>query len=253
MRRKIQPSTAGEANVGMNTPRKEFSTPLMEHVIEVLETGRLSEFIGWPEGLHFEAKSEPYDLDSSLGRYELAKDISAFANTGGGCLVIGLATVKDKDRELDVVDSLSLIAPDAVEENRYVGVLGEYVYPKIAGLDVRFFPHAKENNGVVCIFVPPQNPNSRPFLICKVVDSGESLKHIVAGYVERHEGNNRPLSPQELHRRFNSGSSSTAERLGRIEDKLDILLDSAGGESSEGTLDRDLRKKRVSDILDIDE
>ena len=246
-------STTGEANVDMSAPRKEFPTPSAEDVREVLGRGALSEFIGWPEGPHFEAKSEPYDLDSSLGRYELAKDISAFANTGGGCLVIGLATVKDKGREIDVIGSLSLIAPDAVEENRYVGVLGEYVYPKIAGLDVRFFPHAKEGNGVVCIFVPPQNPNSRPFLICKVVDSGGLLKQIVAGYVERHEEHNRPLSLQELHRRFNSGSSSTAERLGRIEDKLDMLLDSAGGESSEGTLDRDLRKKRVSDILDIDE
>ena len=103
------------------------------------------------------------------------------------------------------------------------------------------------------ILVPPQNPNSRPFLICKVVDSGESLKHIVAGYVERHEGSNKSLSPQELQRRFNSGSNSTAERLGRIEDKFDMLLDSAGRPPSEGTLDRDLRKKRVSDILDSDE
>lgn len=225
----------------------------MEDVVKVLETGILSEFIGWPEGSHFEAKSEPYDLDSSLGRYELAKDISAFANTGGGCLVIGLATVKAEGREIDMVGSLSLIAPDAVEKSRYVGVLREYVYPRIAGLDVRFFPHAKENDGVVCIFVPPQSQDSRPFLICKVVDSGESLKHIVAGYVERHEGNNKSLSPQELQRRFNSGSNSTAERLGRIEDKIDMLLDPAGGTPSEGTLDRDLRKKRLSDILDSEE
>ena len=239
--------------MGMSTPRKEFSTPSTEDVRGVLGRGALSEFIGWPEGPYFEAKSEPYDLDSSSGRYELAKDISAFANTGGGCLVIGLATVRAEGREIDVVGSLSLIAPDAVEKNRYVGVLREYVYPKINGLDVIFVPHAQENDGVVGIFVPPQNPNSRPFLICKVIDSGESLKHIVAGYVERHEGNNKPLSPQELQHRFNSGSNSAAERLGRIEDKIDMLLDPTGRPPSEGTLDRDLRKKRVSDILDNDE
>ena len=61
-----------------------------EQLRALLEARRFARLIGEAEAVSLEVKQEPYDLDAAAGRYELAKDVSALANSGGGHLLVGL-------------------------------------------------------------------------------------------------------------------------------------------------------------------
>ena len=76
----------------------------------VLASGAFSEFIGRKEDLHFEAKdAKPHDLGLPSGRFELAKDVSAFANADGGYLVVGLEHERLPAEDVEQVRGLELI------------------------------------------------------------------------------------------------------------------------------------------------
>jgi hypothetical protein len=52
-------------------------------------------FLDAVETEHLEFKSEPYRLEHDLQKQELAKDVSALTNAGGGAILIGFKTTKD--------------------------------------------------------------------------------------------------------------------------------------------------------------
>ena len=209
--------------------------------------------MGLEEAVDFEAKSELYDLETPGGRYELAKDVSAFANASGGCLVIGLETVRADDKDLDIVSALKLVPGDAAKPAQYSGVIREYVYPVPAGLQIELVPHQGGPDGVLVIWVPPQHPDSGPFLICRVVEEGVELKQIIAGFVQRQGDRNAPLSREALQHRFRKGSDTVSVRLGRIEDKLDAMLDQAEGPLPGAEPDAEELKRRIAAILETEE
>ena len=85
---------------------------------EILSSRAFDRFKGLREDSYFEAKGKaPYDLDSAEGRYELAKDVTAFANNEGGHLVIGLQHRRLPNENTDEVQDLDLLPraafPDA--------------------------------------------------------------------------------------------------------------------------------------------
>jgi hypothetical protein len=64
-----------------------------ESIKTILDTRQYAALIGLDEDTWLEAKGKnPYDFATPAGRYELAKDTTAFANAEGGILLIGLAT-----------------------------------------------------------------------------------------------------------------------------------------------------------------
>jgi hypothetical protein len=217
----------------------------------IIASGALGELVGLEEAVDFEAKSELYDLDTPGGRYELAKDVSAFANASGGCLVIGLETVRAGDRDLDIVSALKPVPGDGAQPAQYSGVIREYVYPVPSDLQIEFVPHEGGPGGLLVIVVPSQHPDSGPFLICRVVEEGVDLKQIVAGFVQRQGDRNVPLSPEALQWRFRKGSDTISVRLGRIEDKLDAMLDQAEAPAPGGRPDTEELKRRIAAILEI--
>jgi predicted HTH transcriptional regulator len=222
-------------------------------VTSVLRSGVLQDLVGLEETVDFEAKSEPYDLDLPGGRYELAKDISALANAQGGYLLIGLETERATDRDLDVVCALRLLSEESVARAKYIGVAKEYIYPEVVGLRVDFLPERDGTAGVLVIHVPSQHPDSGPYLILRVVEDGVELKQIVVGYVQRQGDRNTPLSGPALQQRFRKGSDTVSVRLGRIEDRLDAVLDKEGPSSTVATPDPDQRQRRIVDILEAEE
>jgi len=60
----------------------------------ILGSYQFDSLIGLEEDTWLEAKGRnPYDFTTPAGRFELAKDVSAFANADGGILIVGLATI----------------------------------------------------------------------------------------------------------------------------------------------------------------
>jgi predicted HTH transcriptional regulator len=202
-------------------------TQSLDSIIQSAESGKFTELIGLHEDEHFEAKGKtPYDLDTAAGRYELAKDVSSFANADGGLIVIGLEHEKETDRAVDIVRGLQLIAQADFNAAQYEGIVRNNVYPTIQGIEIRWI--ADENGsglGVGVIRVPQQSPESKPFIISQVVEGGAYLKQIVVGFALRSGSDSNPLTPKQMQQNLKKGMDPLSQRLSRIEDKIDSLLE----------------------------
>lgn len=224
----------------------DHTTPLDD----VLRAGDTENLVGRLEDDNLEAKAEPYDLASPAQRCELAKDVSSFANAEGGHLLIGVSTEPDPDRATDVIDGLNLVQPEDFDEGQYQGVIKEMVYPAIAGLEVHYVAEKDGGGGIGVIFVPQQDHDRGPFLVTRVVEEGEALKENFVGYYERDGAHNRPLTAKELQLRFKTGVATTTQRLGRIEDKIDTLVERTGEPDAQGPAQNQLLAARLSQALE---
>ncbi|MCA1705159.1 MAG: ATP-binding protein, partial [Actinobacteria bacterium] len=77
-----------------------------DEVVACLDAGDDDAVLGEPETQHLDFKEQPYVLNSAKARWELAKDVAALANSGGGSLVIGVATTVPADREEEVASEI---------------------------------------------------------------------------------------------------------------------------------------------------
>lgn len=197
-----------------------------EAIAAALATGNLKLLIGMKEDLWFEAKTAAgYDLDTAHGRYELAKDVAAFANSDGGYLVIGLRTTRLVEESTDQVTQLDLQLQTALPESRYAGVIREYIRPTIVGLEVRWLGSAEAPAvGVMAIAIPRQEESRKYFLTGRVVEGTELVEQAVVGIFRRVNSGNDPLTMTQLYQLTQSGKSPMAERLSRIEARLDAAI-----------------------------
>jgi len=193
---------------------------------QILAAGDFARLIDQEEDLLLEVKSQPYDLDTADGRYELAKDIASFANSEGGYLLIGLNHSQPDNRQVDVISGLALITRDAFPVEVYEGMVGTHVYPRIEGLAVRFYERAGGGDGLGTLLVPPQDEDRKPFIVAKVVEDRDRVtKQIVVGYADRSGTSNDPLNPKRLQEILRKGQSGVSLRLTRLEQKVDELLE----------------------------
>lgn len=196
----------------------------MDQLRLIVESGQFERLLGLPEDAHLEVKSAPYDPDSVVDRFELAKDVSAFANAQGGYLLVGFSTAREPDAEIDTVRAITPLAEEEFQAKRCYGVILGYVYPPIQGLEVRWHALGAGGTGIGIVFVPRQHPDSGPFLVAKVVDDGAELKSVLVGYAERVGSSNEPLLQHKLQTAFRQGRDSNSQRLTRLEDKIDGLV-----------------------------
>ena len=148
---------------------------------QILENNAYNALIGRVEDEWLEAKGvNPYDLDSPVGRYELAKDVSAFANNSGGFIVIGVATEVNQAQQTESITAITPFPQAAFQPHRYISIVEEYIHPNIDNFRAAWVPiNQEQNQGIAIIEVPPQNQERQYFLIANVVESGGSIKQIV--------------------------------------------------------------------------
>jgi hypothetical protein len=189
----------------------------------ILASGNLTPFVGRVEDHWFDAKrSAGYNLKDRTSQIELAKDVSAFANAEGGLIVIGLEPEPAKP---DAIKALDLIPETAFDRNAISGLLGEFLYPVIEEVDIRWVEDkATKGLGVGVIQVPTLPRDDRFVLMRRVIDEGVEIKQIVFGYAVRQGAHTKVLTIEEIHRICQHGRTSVAERLYRIEGKLDQVL-----------------------------
>ena len=195
-------------------------------ILEILSSRIFERFKGLREGSVFEAKGKvPYDLNSAEGRYELAKDVTAFANSEGGYIVVGLQHRRLPNENTDEVHDLDLLPQIAFPTTQIAGVLKEYVHPKIKDLVIDWVPSlADETQGVGYIYIPPQPDEQKFFLVTKILEDSKAMRQIVVGIAVRKESANIPFTPDAVHRYIRDGYSPTAKRLTRLEEKMDRLM-----------------------------
>jgi len=192
-----------------------------EELLAVLEGGDLEQLIGVREDLEVEFKRQPYQLDQEGEKFELAKDISALANAVGGVIVIGVQTERREASPLDEAVRIRDFARGLVDEERYVAIATERIYPRIQGLRVEFKTKAGDpDRGLVMIDVPPQAEADKLFLVQKPVSEGTTAPGWLIGVAVRSFGRADQRRVAEVHGLINRGYT--------VSSRLDDLVDEVG-------------------------
>lgn len=220
----------------------------------ILDAHDYNALIGLDEDTWLEAKGRnPYDFTTPYGHYELAKDVSAFANAEGGILIVGLTTNRLPESKIERIAAHDLCTQAEFPIQQYQGLIRTHIHPSIRGLRVDWLPVTPDGiNGLGVIEVPEQSQNHKYFLNAKVVDSGTLVKQIVFGVAKRVEAANDPLSISELHKTMQTGKGSVPETLARMETKMDYLIESRFQGMAQEPLPEEVYDERAADILDED-
>lgn len=190
----------------------------IEEVGSILWRGTFDDFISVVEHEQFECKSGLYDLKAAKGKIELAKDVSALANSSGGYVLIGPATEKDQLHNKDEVKSISQFSSSLFQPDTYRNILNAFIYPPIPNLEIQW--HAGKDDltkGIASIFVPPKSVDEKPFLVAQS-DVDSQVSGNLFGYFERVGDDALPTSVHMIRDTMKHG-----KRYGDLERKLDNI------------------------------
>lgn len=170
------------------------------------QLGDLDAVVGTPEGEQFDFKEKPYPLGEPYGKWELAKDVAAFANRRGGVLVVGVDTEKLATELVERASIVRRVRKELINGAQHHDLIKEWVYPAVRDVRCHWFPPgAGETSGVFVIEVPPQDERHHPFLVKKMVmDVGAKPMHAV-GWPRRENDRTVWVSPEEMHRLLAEG------------------------------------------------
>ncbi len=187
----------------------------------ILARGAFDELKGMLENEIFEAKSEPWDLNSERGKFDLATDISSMANMRGGVIVFGASTKPSdthQSREIDQIPRLpESLAPS---DDRYWHIVGDWIYPPPFGISFRWHPDPEDPaRGMISVYVPNYGEELRPFLVAHYLsERGQRISSVV-GLSQRLGSTTKHTPIQDLHAFVREG-----RRLDAIHQKLDTII-----------------------------
>lgn len=134
--------------------------------------------VGQAEHQGFDAKTIGYDLSTERDRFEIAKDVAAFANAGrDGTIVFGLR-VKKRDGKDRVIEARP-IQLFGFQEIHWIRIIRSRVVPVPEGVRVRV---RRTNNGpnpsgYIVLSIPSQPEDLKPFLVkCGVRRDGKVVE-----------------------------------------------------------------------------
>lgn len=188
-------------------------------------------FIGLAESHIFDAKSQPYVLDSEKGKHELAKDIVSFLNAEGGFILIGGMTTKPETDSREVVSGISWFSPDLVSVRRYYDIIGEWVYPAPHGVElVEIKANEISKNKVVYIIrIPPQPDSQRPFIIAKsILDGAGKVDSLLIGLSKRVYDGTARLDKRDIHGLLQNGRLFEERLTERLDSLVELLQGKPG-------------------------
>src|SRR5262245_54482442 len=141
-------------------------------LVSVLATQQFDDLKETPESDWLEFKGSPYQISTSLkDKWELAKDVAAFANGAGGNIVIGVTTEKHPHSIVDAAISCSLIPKSLIDADAYRKIIAAWVYPLVRGLDFKWFPpETSSDKGLFLVSIPPQDDTDKLFILRKMLD-----------------------------------------------------------------------------------
>lgn len=137
--------------------------------------------VGQREGRWLDVKELPYLLGTEPQKFELAKDVAAFANTGRDALII-LGLRSKPDRNGDVIASPRPFDLDEMDVEATRAVLRDRIVPTVLDVEVGVV-EARAGFGYGWIFVPAQPPETLPYVVAGALVGGSvSGAHVAIPY-----------------------------------------------------------------------
>lgn len=187
----------------------------------VIRAGHPELLIGTFESEWLDAKRSPYRLDLAAERYELAKDVAAFANAAGGLILIG---VKTKGRpEGDEIRSVNECVLADVSPREWRSLIDKRVHPRIEGLSVERIERSSVERGVVLVQVPGQADRQKPFLVLGT-RNGSQVSELGFTYAIRDGDGTRAPRIEVVHQLIRAGQAAL-ESNDALEQVADIRSD----------------------------
>jgi hypothetical protein len=189
----------------------------------ILQSGDFTRLFGAFEDDHLECKSAPYNLDQEREKMELAKDVSALANTDGGIILLGVQTEQEPTYQGDIIRRVGCFAQQRIDFGQYERVISDWVLPSIPGLRLVWHASAANGNeGIVSILVPQEASRERPYVVTKLVENTGRTVGTYVGFFERTRDSATPTKPSELRDRLRDGRrfAELDTRLGNIEEMI---------------------------------
>jgi hypothetical protein len=225
----------------------------LSDIRDVIDHSDLRRFIGELEGQHLDAKSQPYHFGSGNDiRREFAKDVAAFANAYGGCIIIGADTTVSSLQAGEQVTALKPFPGILFDPDQYDKIIAEWVYPKPVGLIMRWYPDQNTPaSGIGIVFIPPQDPTTKPFLLTRAVGEKKTTELLI-GYAERRLDRTDVKTVVELHHALRTGMNLEAtllDRISALETLLQQLLNKAPAVPPSTPVSPAITAARVARIL----
>src|ERR1017187_943549 len=180
-----------------------------EEILEVLRDGNFDLLVGTVEDARVEAKGEPYQLAlSGWYKQELAKDVSALANTGGGIILIGFRTVKETLTAVERIEACRPFELALFDVDQHRKVLQDWINPSIHSVRIECYPSSSDaNKGVGAIIVPPESTDGKPYVVTRAVDQDGRVCGSMVGYYERVQDLIPPTSAATLRNHLRDGEA----------------------------------------------
>jgi len=198
----------------MNSPKE---------VLEKLLAGDFQSLIGITESVWIDAKEIPYILDTPKKKMELAKDVSAFASSGGGIIVLGFDASKDPATAVETISKVCPLPSDLLDANQYRQILGKSVYPPLNGVTIQTFDSgAGDGRVVAAIVIDSALGADKPYLVANMLDEANQSIGAYMGYFERKHDLIPPITIGRLQQLLAAGQqwSSIDQRLLAIESNM---------------------------------
>ncbi|MGW4102087.1 AlbA family DNA-binding domain-containing protein [Streptomyces sp. NPDC004976] len=184
----------------------------MVQLVSYLTAQQPHEIVGTPESEWVDFKSAspkgPYDLSTEKGKFELAKDVAAFANAGGGLIVCGFKAKKRPHELYEVVEKVTPFDKKLVNTDSYKDIIKEYVRPL---LKVKFFwfDHPEgdpEVSGHYFVIEVPALPESERWALVTrgANDNGQFIKGSWTVPI-RNGDDTAHVPPDDVYRLMNDG------------------------------------------------
>ncbi|MEU2770644.1 MULTISPECIES: RNA-binding domain-containing protein [Streptomyces] len=124
----------------------------LKSALAALDAHEPVSLLGLRETQWIDAKAGPYQLADPKAVEELAKDVAAFANGGGGVIVIGIATRLEHDEE--ILDRIVSLDPTRVNLDQIRKLIRQWITPVPRGVRVKW--SGGDGERVVFIDIPAQ-------------------------------------------------------------------------------------------------
>lgn len=162
-----------------------------------------------PESVDLDWKKDFYQ-GTDAGKKELAKDVSAMANTAGGMVVIGV-----HDGNQDYAHHLDPVDPVPGRGEEWIrSVLANWIQPVVPNVGVRVVKSATKEGKIYWVLTVPPSPQA-PHVVAAPGNDYNFRVHV------RHGTTTRTLAESEIAQRYRDrfqAASDDADRLHQVVD-----------------------------------